>query len=43
VLIAVTGYGQGRDRRMSAESGFAHHLTKPVDPDQLRRVLTTQT
>jgi two-component system, chemotaxis family, CheB/CheR fusion protein len=41
VLIAVTGYGQGRDRRMSAESGFAHHLTKPVDPDQLRRVLAS--
>ena len=30
-LIAVTGYGQDEDRRRSQESGFDHHLIKPVD------------
>jgi PAS domain S-box-containing protein len=30
VLIAITGYGQERDRRRSAEAGFALHLVKPV-------------
>jgi signal transduction histidine kinase/ActR/RegA family two-component response regulator len=30
-LIAVTGYGQERDRRRSKELGFSHHFVKPVD------------
>ncbi|MET0386230.1 MAG: response regulator, partial [Polyangiales bacterium] len=30
VLIAVTGYGQERDRQRSMEAGFALHLVKPV-------------
>ncbi|MCA1855239.1 hybrid sensor histidine kinase/response regulator [Massilia oculi] len=30
-LIAVSGYGQEQDRRMSREAGFAAHLAKPVD------------
>lgn len=30
-LIAVTGFGQADDRRRSRESGFDHHLVKPVD------------
>jgi len=34
-LIAVTGWGTERDRRMALEAGFDHHLTKPVDPDEL--------
>jgi CheY-like chemotaxis protein len=38
-LIAVTGYGRDEDRRKSKEAGFDLHLTKPVDPAQLRRVL----
>jgi PAS domain S-box-containing protein len=29
-LIAVTGYGQAKDRERSAEAGFAVHLVKPV-------------
>jgi DNA-binding response OmpR family regulator len=32
LLIAVTGWGQDEDRRMSKEAGFDHHLVKPVDP-----------
>jgi PAS domain S-box-containing protein len=38
-LIAVTGYGQARDRQASAEAGFAAHMVKPVDMDELREVL----
>jgi len=34
-LIALTGWGQERDRQQALEAGFNHHLTKPVDPDQL--------
>ena len=30
-LIAATGYGQTEDRQRAHESGFDHHLTKPVD------------
>ncbi len=38
-LIAVTGYGREEDRRRSKAAGFDLHLTKPVDPAQLRQVL----
>jgi PAS domain S-box-containing protein len=34
-LIAVTGWGTERDKARALEAGFDHHLTKPVDPDQL--------
>ena len=39
VLIALTGWGQEQDRRQSREAGFDHHLTKPVDFDNLRELL----
>jgi CheY-like chemotaxis protein len=39
LLIAVTGYGHEEDRRRSAGAGFDHHLTKPVDPEALQRLL----
>jgi signal transduction histidine kinase len=35
VLIAVTGWGQARDRALAQEAGFDEHFTKPLDPDQL--------
>lgn len=38
-LIAITGYGQEEDRRRSREAGFDLHLTKPVDPQELPRIL----
>jgi signal transduction histidine kinase len=38
-LIAITGYGGDEDRRRSREAGFEVHLTKPVDPALLRRLL----
>ena len=39
-LIALTGYGQREDRARSLEAGFAAHLTKPADIQQLQRVLS---
>jgi CheY-like chemotaxis protein len=40
-LVAVTGYGQQRDRETSAKAGFAAHLVKPVDASELRSVLAS--
>lgn len=39
LLIALTGYGSERDRQRARESGFDHHLTKPVDFTTLRALL----
>jgi PAS domain S-box-containing protein len=39
LLIAVSGWGQARDRATSREAGFDHHLVKPADPDVLRELL----
>jgi CheY-like chemotaxis protein len=41
VLVALTGWGQEQHRRRSAESGFHHHLTKPVELDVLQQILAT--
>jgi CheY-like chemotaxis protein len=38
-LIALTGYGRQEDRERSAEAGIPVHLLKPVDPEQLLRLL----
>jgi CheY-like chemotaxis protein len=38
-LIALTGYGQEEDQRRAREAGFDLHLTKPVDPVALERLL----
>lgn len=38
-LVAVTGYGQQRDRQASAQAGFSAHLVKPVDAAELGEVL----
>jgi len=34
-LIALSGYGQERDRAQSKASGFEAHLVKPVDARRL--------
>jgi PAS domain S-box-containing protein len=39
VLIAVTGWGQEDDRRRSHEAGFDQHMVKPVDPQDLMKLL----
>jgi two-component system CheB/CheR fusion protein len=38
-LIALTGWGQESDKRRALAAGFDHHLTKPVDPEFLERLL----
>ena len=38
-LIAVTGYGQEEDQRKAREAGFNSHLTKPVDFEELEKIL----
>ncbi|HLL55468.1 MAG TPA: ATP-binding protein [Myxococcaceae bacterium] len=39
LIIAVSGYGQEEDRNRSREAGFDLHLIKPVDADELERLL----
>jgi len=38
-LIALTGYGREQDRQRVQAAGFDAHLVKPVDLDQLQRLL----
>jgi signal transduction histidine kinase/ActR/RegA family two-component response regulator len=39
LLVAVTGWGQAADRERAQDAGFDAHLTKPVDPADLLRLL----
>jgi CheY-like chemotaxis protein len=39
LLVAITGWGQARDRQLAHEAGFDEHFTKPLDPVQLTRTL----
>jgi CheY-like chemotaxis protein len=39
VLIALTAWGQESDKLLSKQAGFDHHLTKPVEPLALARLL----
>jgi two-component system, sensor histidine kinase len=41
LLIALTGWGQPADKQRASAAGFDHHLTKPVDPEELERILTS--
>jgi PAS domain S-box-containing protein len=38
-LVAVTGYGQESDRRMTREAGFDRHLVKPIDLTTIEKAL----
>jgi signal transduction histidine kinase/DNA-binding response OmpR family regulator len=38
-LVAMTGYGQPEDRRRALDAGFFAHLVKPIDIDDLFRLL----
>jgi CheY-like chemotaxis protein len=42
LLVAVTGYGQERDRRLALEAGFDHHLVKPVNVQVLADVIASR-
>ena len=39
VLIALTGWGQEQDKQAAKAAGFDEHLTKPVDPEAVERIL----
>ncbi len=39
LIIAVTGYGQERDREEALAAGFDHHLVKPVNVKALGEVI----
>jgi PAS domain S-box-containing protein len=41
LLVAITGFGQADDRARTAAAGFDHHLTKPVDPRLLQKLMQT--
>ena len=38
LLVAITGYGQQKDRERSHEAGFDLHLVKPVSEKELRGI-----
>ena len=40
-LIALTGWGQEKDRQRALETGFNKHLTKPIDPDHLETLISS--
>jgi PAS domain S-box-containing protein len=41
--VALSGYGMEEDIRRSKSAGFAHHLTKPVDPTKIDQLLANLT
>jgi CheY-like chemotaxis protein len=38
-LVALTGYGDPETRRRARDAGFDEHAVKPIDPEELRRLL----
>jgi PAS domain S-box-containing protein len=38
-LIALTGWGQERDKEQALAAGFNHHFTKPVEPARISKIL----
>jgi signal transduction histidine kinase len=41
VVVALTGWGQERDKHQAIQAGFDVHLTKPADPMLLEGLLAT--
>jgi len=39
VLVALTGWGQAKDKQRAAEAGFDHYLVKPVERAALQKLL----
>jgi CheY-like chemotaxis protein len=42
ILIAVTGWGQEKDRQLAFEAGFDHHMVKPVRFEQIEEILSNR-
>ncbi|HEY7856001.1 MAG TPA: response regulator [Terriglobales bacterium] len=41
VLVAATGWGEAEDRERTQDAGFHHHLVKPVQSEQLLKLLAS--
>jgi CheY-like chemotaxis protein len=39
LIVAVTGYGQERDKQLSKEAGIDHHIVKPLNTDVLLQLV----
>lgn len=39
-IVALTGWGQERDKQRAIDAGFDTHLTKPADPVEIRRLIS---
>lgn len=39
LMISVSGWGQEEDRQRSKQAGFAHHLVKPVEIEELLKAI----
>jgi CheY-like chemotaxis protein len=39
-LVALTGYGQEKDKQDAKAAGFDHHLVKPINFDALTALTT---
>jgi len=41
VMIAQTGWGQNKDKKLAQEAGFDHHLIKPFDLSSLTKIINS--
>ena len=41
VLVALTGWGQDEDRRKSQDAGFDSHMVKPIQLQDLEKLLAS--
>jgi signal transduction histidine kinase/ActR/RegA family two-component response regulator len=39
LLVAMTGWGQPKDKELAQSAGFDRHFTKPIDPTELQTLL----
>ncbi len=42
LLVAITGWGQSEDKRLTREAGFNHHVVKPVRRVDIENLLEPQ-
>jgi PAS domain S-box-containing protein len=42
LIVAITGWGQETDRRLTTDAGFDHHLVKPVEVRELVGIVSAR-
>jgi CheY-like chemotaxis protein len=42
LIVAITGWGQEKDRELAHKAGFDQHLVKPVDVELLVKLLRSR-